>query len=347
MVHREKGDRIDREVWRARADAFRHITCAVLDAESRNKLLHKIATYEQRAVDTRRERDAREISKPTEVGPSTGGRGRHPRARRNRDNATPLDGDDRPTNRQTAERLPSVRNRLLQRLPIPELERLIACAERVPLTPRQILHHWNMPLREVYFIEEGLVSVSVKISRERDVEAWLIGSEGMSGIPVLFGDHENPPFRRVVQVGGSAWRISADDLTAAARELKTLGTLLQRYASFVLCEASHCGACNAQHTVKQRMGRWLLTACDGLESNRLPATHELLARLLGVRRASVSECLIKLEAEGAIFHTRRLIEVLAPEILRSISCDCHSIVQRDYRRLFASPSLQVRAAALA
>src|SRR5690349_13735644 len=113
-----------------------------------------------------------------------------------------------------------------------------------------------------------------------------------------------------------------------------------------LCEASQCGACNAHHSVKQRLGRWLLRACDGLESNRLPVTHTLVSGLMGVRRASVSECLIALEAEGAIRHRPRLTEVIAPAMLRSISCDCHSIVQRDYRHLFASPSLRVAAAAL-
>lgn len=252
-----------------------------------------------------------------------------------------------PAERQIPKPLPSVRNRLLQRLPTPELERLIARAQRVALSPRQILHHWNMPMRDVYFIEQGLVSVSVKINRERAVEGWLIGSEGMAGLPVLFGDHESPPFRRVVQVGGCAWRITAGELAAAVHELDTLHTLLQRYAEFVLCETSQWGACNAQHSLKQRVGRWLLVACEGLESNRLPITHSLLGRLLGVRRAGVSESLIKLEAEGAIRHRPRLIEVIAPETLRSISCDCHRIIQREHRRLFASRSLGTPATTLA
>ena len=241
---------------------------------------------------------------------------------------------------------PSVRNRLLQRLPVRELDRLLARAERVPLSPRQILHHWNLPIREVYFVEQGLVSVSVKISRERAVEGWVIGSEGMSGIPVVFGHHETPPFRRVVQIGGCAWRVSAHDLADAVRELDTLGDLLQRYASFVLCQTAQWGACNAQHTAEERTARWLLTACEALESNRLPVTHALLGCLLGARRATVSVCLDHLQAENAIRNDRGLIEVVDRERLRSISCDCHSIVQRDYRHLFASPSLRVRAAAL-
>ncbi len=266
---------------------------------------------------------------------------------RNTDEPLRLVGGERFAENQAAKALPSVRNRLLQRLPTPELERLIACVEHVALKPRQILHHWEMPMRDAYFVEHGLVSVSVKISRERAVEGWLIGSEGVVGLPVLFGDHARAPFRRVVQVGGCAWRISAEDLARCIRELDTLRALLQRYAMFVLSQTSQWGACNAQHRIKERMGRWLLTACEGLESNRLPVTHTLLARLLGVRRAGVSECLNVLESEGAICNTRKLVVVADPEMLRSISCECHSIIQRDYRRLFASPSLTAAAAALA
>ncbi len=239
--------------------------------------------------------------------------------------------------------VPHVRNRLLRRLPSTELQALLARAERIDLHPRQILHHWNMPMRDVYFVEQGLVSVAVKISRERAVEGWLIGSEGMTGIPILLGDHERPPYRRVVQVGGSALRIGAGDLLAAVRELETLRGLLLRYAQFVLCQSSQWGACNAHHSLKQRMGRWLLAARDGVEADRLPVTHQLLARLLGVRRASVSECLSVLEAEGIIRNTRSLVEIARPEALMSTSCDCHRVVQRDYQRLLENGLLRAAA----
>jgi Mn-dependent DtxR family transcriptional regulator len=59
----------------------------------------------------------------------------------------------------------------------------------------------------------------------------------------------------------------------------------------------------------------------------------LLARLLGVRRASVSECLAALEAAGAIRNTRSLVEIADSEALQAIACDCHRIVRREYRQL--------------
>lgn len=233
-----------------------------------------------------------------------------------------------------AETVPTLRNRLLRGLPAAEWETLGACMERVELRPRQVLHHWNMPMRDVYFVEHGLISVSVRISREQAVEAWLIGSEGMTGIPVLLGDDDNPSHRRVVQVGGTAFRIAAGDLMASVRELDTLRETLLRYVQFVLGQTSQWGACNAHHNVRQRTARWLLTARDALESDALPVTHQLLARLLGVRRASVSECLSALEADGVIRNTRSLVEIADAQALSAIACDCHRAVRRAYRHLF-------------
>ncbi len=227
-----------------------------------------------------------------------------------------------------------VRNRLLRGLPDAELRSVLALCERVDVRPRQILHHWNLPMHDVYFVEQGLISVSVKVSRERSVEGWLIGTEGMTGLPVLLGDAENPPHRRVVQVGGSALRMSARDFTAAVQELDRFRQTLHRYVQFVLCQCSQWGACNAHHSLKQRTARWLLGASDGLQSERLPITHQLLARLLGVRRASVSECLAALETAGAIRNTRSLVEVADPGALQAAACDCHRLVRREFRQLF-------------
>lgn len=237
------------------------------------------------------------------------------------------------TPRPVADTSAATRNRLLRSLPAAELASVLTLCERVELRPRQILHHWNLPMREVYFVEHGLISVSVKVSRERSVEGWLIGAEGMTGIPILLGDADNPPHRRVVQVGGSALRMSARDLAAAVQELEALRNTLHRYVQFVLCECAQWGACNAHHSLRQRTARWLLGARDGLQDERLPITHQLLARLLGVRRASVSECLAALEAAGAIRNTRSLVEITDADALQETACDCHRIVRREYRQL--------------
>lgn len=230
-------------------------------------------------------------------------------------------------------RLFPTHNRLLQALPVGDLQALRPYLVMVELKAKQTLHHSGTPMEYIYFIESGLVSVSAKASPSKWVEVWLIGSEGMTGVPALLGDADDPPFRRVVQVGGSAYRISRSDLQEAVESSHLLHAILLKYTQFVLLQTSQSAVCEAHHSLQQRLCRWLLLARDGLEREDIPLTHQMLARLLGVRRASITECLQVLEAEAALENTRARIRVEDPEKLESLACSCHSLIKHEYQRL--------------
>lgn len=236
-------------------------------------------------------------------------------------------------------------NRLLGELPQDEREILLRRAERVGLRPRQILHHWRLPLEHVYFIERGLVSVSARVGDEDFVEAWLVGSEGMVGSPLILAeDQQLPPQRRIVQIGGEAVRLPAREFTAVLPKLPFTRRLLQRYVQQVLFQTSQFGACNAVHSVRERLARWLLVARDGIAGDELPITQEVLSQLLGVRRATVTEAAEALQREGLIRTARGVISVRDAEALRSASCTCYGLVHREYRRQIQSVSAAERGA---
>ncbi len=228
----------------------------------------------------------------------------------------------------------ALKSRLLRDLPESELRAILDACQPIELRPRHVLHHWNLPLREVYFIEHGLISVAVKVGNERSVEGWLIGSEGMTGIPVLFGNSDNAAHRHQVLVGGRALRLDTAAFVAIMQNLPQFRRTLDKYALFLLWQASQCGACNAQHSLSQRTARWLLAASDALESPEIPITHQAVARALGIRRASVTDVVNSLEQIGAIRHWRAFIEIADVECLQPIACDCHRLLGREYRRLF-------------
>jgi CRP-like cAMP-binding protein len=224
-------------------------------------------------------------------------------------------------------------NKLLQFVPEKERRRLLSISDEIDLQPRQVLHHWRLPMDKVYFIESGLVSVSAKVDEDRFVEVWLIGSEGLVGAPlVLAEEDQEPPHRRVVQVRGRARRIDAKAFCKTMRELPVLRSVVLHYINLVLLQTSQSGACNARHPVKQRLARWLLVARAALESDVVPLTHEVLSNLLGVRRASVTECLEVLETEGVIRNARGVVSIDDPNNLQRLSCNCFRLIDREYRR---------------
>src|SRR4051812_21180229 len=227
-----------------------------------------------------------------------------------------------------------VRNRLLRLVPEAERHHLLTRCERVELRPRQVLQHWRLPMPSVYFIESGMVSVSAKVKENRFVAAWLVGSEGMIGAPlVLAGEDRQPAHRRVVQVGGTALRLSAEDFVRILPKTPVLRAVVLRYVSVVLLQASQSGACNTVHRLRQRLARWLLVASNALQSPDVLLTHEVLAELLGVRRASVTECLEVLEEEGCIANSRGAIHIRDAAMLRGTSCKCFEFIEREELRL--------------
>lgn len=224
------------------------------------------------------------------------------------------------------------RNKLLRLIPPEELSRVIGACERIQLVPHQVLHHYKLPMEHVYFVESGLVSVAARVGRDKFVEVWLIGSEGLVGAPVLLAAKTVPLHRRTVQVRGEALRIRTRDFSKVLEELPRLRSVVERYLAAVLVQTSQSGACNSYHGLKQRLARWLLVARNALGADEMPLTHVMLAELLGIRRASVTECLEVFQKEGTISTKRGWVTVEDAVGLSKLSCECFRLIEREYRR---------------
>jgi hypothetical protein len=92
----------------------------------------------------------------------------------------------------------------------------------------------------------------------------------------------------MVQVEGQALRIEARKLEAAIEDDTALRLHLARYGQCFHFQVAQTAACNAGHTLEQRLARWLLLARHRIGSDELPLTHEFLSMMLAVRRAGVT-----------------------------------------------------------
>ncbi len=218
------------------------------------------------------------------------------------------------------------RNHLLRSLPRRDWERLQPYLHRVALKSRRVLQHACVPIEHVYFIEDGLVSVLASADERSAVEIWLIGREGAIGAAALLGARTSP-LRHFVQIGGSALRISVEDLNRAMAEMPLLQAILHTYLHASMLQSSQSAACSLSHSLLQRLARWLLTAQDRSDRDELPITQDLLARSLGVRRATVSEAFKPLERTGIFSRERGLIRILDRGRLEEIACRCYRIMR--------------------
>ena|SRR5687767_9334245 len=150
-------------------------------------------------------------------------------------------------------------NRLLASLPPRELARLMPALEPVDLKLRQSVYEPGAPFRHAYFPEQGLISM-VALMDGHSIEVGTIGTEGMTGLPVL-GDGTSP-YRHFVQIEGRALRMSAVRLREESMGDTLLRRLLLRYHTAFLTQIMQSVACNGLHNVQERCARWLLRCLD-------------------------------------------------------------------------------------
>ena len=208
---------------------------------------------------------------------------------------------------------------------LPGLERQAIVGERFRLVQGTNLHHFGTPTEHYLFPLSGMISLTVPTPAGDNVEVALVGREGVMGIGSLMGNPATD-LEAIAQVEGEAISIAAVDLNEDLRS--SMMPALNRYAAMLLAELAQTAACNRLHTVEERTARWLLHAADRAETSELQLTHEFVAMMLGVRRASVTVVVGGFVAAGLIVAERRRINVADPEGLRSYACNCYEVIRR-------------------
>jgi hypothetical protein len=162
------------------------------------------------------------------------------------------------------------------------------------------------------------------------VEIGMVGNEGMVGVPVILGGVA--PYRAIVQMGGDAFRIGSRKLCEEFKKDPFVRDLLLKYTNAFLIQVAQSSICNCYHTLQERLCRWLLVARDAVQSDVLYVTHDLIARLLATRRASITVAAGLLQRAGLIRINRGQITILDAQGLAAMCCECYAIVRKGVRR---------------
>jgi CRP-like cAMP-binding protein len=225
----------------------------------------------------------------------------------------------------------SVPNRLLAALSRNEYRKLLPFLEPVTLPFAEVLYEPHALIQHVYFPNDCLISLLTSVDAHRAAEVGLVGCEGMIGVPVVLGMSVSP-FRAVVQGGGTAMRIKAEDLRRECGKSSTLQRELFRFTHLLMTQVAQTAACNRFHVVPQRMARWLLMTRDRVNANEFRITHEFLALMLGVRRVGVTVAASGLQKRKLIRYSRGNMTILDHKGLAAASCECYKTVKDIYAK---------------
>jgi CRP-like cAMP-binding protein len=196
----------------------------------------------------------------------------------------------------------------------------------------QVLYESGVKMSHVTFPTTAIVSLLYVMEDGGSAEIAVVGNEGIVGISLFMGG-ESTPSRAVVQSAGYGYRMRARHMLDEFNRGGPAMHVLLRYTQALITQMAQTAVCNRHHSLDQQLCRWLLLSLDRLQGNELVMTQELIANMLGVRREGVTAGAVKLQKAGLIRYARGHITVLDRAGLEKRSCECYSVVKKEYDRL--------------
>ena len=200
------------------------------------------------------------------------------------------------------------------------------CLQPVNFEIGHEIEYPGQPIEHIYFVEEGMASMTTTFQDGSQVEVGMFGYESVIGISAMMGTKRS--LNRVyTQISGRGYSCP---LEVARKEFALCGafqSLSLRYVQAQLVQAMQSAGCNAKHEVDQRLARWLLICADRAHSNTFKMSHEFLAQMLGATRPTVSMAAAALKRKQLIRYTRGVIHILDVELLQRQSCECYGVIK--------------------
>lgn len=179
----------------------------------------------------------------------------------------------------------------------------------------------------IYFVLSGIFTLNIQVDNQETAF-------------VLLG-HDSLIDRRLPLDNGldAVKATCLTEVTACAITAKALASILSQAPSLdngiatanrnLFMKMARATACSQHHSSHQRLAKWLLRASDLTETPRLEISHQVLAQLLGIRRAGATVELGRLKAANAITTGYGWIEIKDRDVLEQHACSCyraHTIV---------------------
>jgi CRP-like cAMP-binding protein len=219
---------------------------------------------------------------------------------------------------------PPPANHLLAALPPDVFDRVSPSINVIPLKLKEFLYRAGEPIDEVYFPGGGFCSIVTVLKNGKMVEVATVGREGMLGMWAVLDGNPSPSATMVQAETETCYKMLADAFRTEMNRHEVFYDLLTRYAHALVGFIMQSTACNAIHSVDQRLARWLLLAHDRVGKNEFPLTQEFVAMMLGASRPTVTVVAGMLQKAGLITYHRGHVTIVNREKLETASCECYS-----------------------
>jgi len=158
------------------------------------------------------------------------------------------------------------------------------------------------------------------------VEVATVGREGVLGLSALVN---GTPSSSATMVQGEmevCYRMPVRAFRDEMGRHEAFYVLLSGYADALMGFIMQSTACNAIHSVEQRLARWLLLAHDRMGRDEFTLTQEFAAMMLAASRPTVTVVAVTLQKAGLITYRRGHLTIVDRERLEDASCECYRTV---------------------
>jgi CRP-like cAMP-binding protein len=229
----------------------------------------------------------------------------------------------------------SSNNLILAALPHAEYQRLIPHLKNVLLKKGHVLHKSDAPAAEVFFLEEGVASLSVSSDIGERTQLSLVGSEGVVGERAIFKEGVFI-IRCAMLTEGSGVSMPPEVFHREFDRGDKLHDLVLGRIEAGISETAQTALCNQMHTIKERLIRFLLTFADRLHTEEIPITQAATAEMIGVTRSEVSRAATELREAGIIQYSRGRLTLIDRRELENKVCECYRIIKKALKEFTSS-----------
>ena len=226
-------------------------------------------------------------------------------------------------------------NSLLAALPEAEYQRLIPHLKRVSVSKGEVLHASDEPANSVYFLEEGVASLSVSTDDGKKLQLSIVGNESVVGERAIFREGVFI-IKCAMLTEGSGHSMPPEVFNQEFERGGVLHDLVLGRIEAQITETAQTALCNQMHPIEQRLSRWLLTFADRLHSEELPATQELIADMLGVTRSEISRTAGDLREGDLIDYSRGRLTIINRAALKDKACECYQVIKHAIKEFTSS-----------
>jgi CRP-like cAMP-binding protein len=190
-------------------------------------------------------------------------------------------------------------------------------------------------ISHVLFPVRGVISLQVLAADGKQVDIGLLGREGCIDVTSFVGAKET----RVVAIGltdGEALAMRSD-LFRKHLDITPFRKALEQYMCMLVVMFNQIAVCGRIHAIEKTVIGRLLLMQDRTGATSFRMTQDFLARVLGVRKATVSRTAAGLKRLGAISYDRQgQIRIVDRKQLELRACSCYRAIKKEADQLITA-----------